>query len=168
MGFGASQAAAAGRRYSEKKTTGNITQHIDDGFQIVYFREKLIHVVEMNADHWKSELHAGLSIDDDRPGAICFYFSTDPHEHTTYVKHVQNEKKILEVVPGRGVVTRWINEGRKPNHYLDTGALALCAGGLCGYRVDGPPAGPPPAAADDELPPDAAAYTIEPDYHAKF
>lgn len=91
---------------------------------------KIIHgvlVVNVNADHWKSELHQGLLIPRGEPGSISLFASSDTFEHSEYTAHLLAEKQVEKFVPARGNVIVWERVDRQ-NHFLDAGYLATVAG----------------------------------------
>lgn len=108
-------------------------------------------LVEINADHWKSVVHARLQTPSGQPGGLTLFAGT-ANEHLTLAKHLTAEKKVEEFVAGRGLVTRWQAINRN-NHYLDAVSMA-CAGGYgIGQRLDAvvvaapqQPPTPPPVA----------------------
>lgn len=68
------------------------------------------------------------------PGAITL-FEAPAKEHTTFAKHLTNEKRIVEHVPGKGAIARWVNESGKPNHYFDAYYNACVGGSILGFSV---------------------------------
>jgi phage terminase large subunit GpA-like protein len=104
-------------------------------------------LVEINADHWKSWVHARLQTPAGMPGGLTLYHAT-ANEHLSFAKHLTAEKRVEEFIAGRGLVTRWEVVNRN-NHKLDALAMASVAGHGVGERVVGPalPDPPPPAEA---------------------
>ena len=96
--------------------------------------------VEINADHWKSDLHARLATPAGAAGSLVFHHVHKSTEHLTITKHLTAEKVEQEFVPGKGIVDQWTNKSRRPNHYFDASYLAIGAGHLCGQGVREPAA----------------------------
>lgn len=102
-------------------------------------------LIETNADHWKSFVHARLQTPVGQPGGLTLFHVAAANEHLSFAKHLTNEVKSETFVAGRGMVTKWTNKARKKNHYLDAAALACVAGDGVGQRVasnEPPPAAP--------------------------
>ena len=91
--------------------------------------------VEVNSDHWKSEVHLRLAAPAGCPGSLVFHHVHQAKEHLTITKHLTAEKVVQEFVPGKGVVDCWVNESRRPNHYFDACYNGLVAGHLCGQGI---------------------------------
>jgi phage terminase large subunit GpA-like protein len=104
-------------------------------------------LVEINADHWKSFVHARLQTPAGQPGGLTLFHGM-ANEHLSLAKHLTAEKKVEEFVAGRGLVTRWEAINRN-NHYLDMLAMACAAGYGIGQKLDAAVAmtpAPPPQA----------------------
>lgn len=125
--------------YNQPKSTGATVKKIGLEYHIAWVPKDRMFVVESNADYWKSWLHQRLAIPLWTDGEISYgavsFFQATAREHITIAKHITNEKIIEEYVPGRGVVQRWVNEGRRPNHYFDAFYNACTAAHLCGFRL---------------------------------
>lgn len=140
MGFGFGQEHA--QWYNRPKSTGATVKLIGDDFHIEWSGKDRVHVVQVNSDAWKSFAHERLAVPFDPlahqeipVGAMTLYASPDANEHTTLIKHLTAERAQEEIIPGKGPVTKWIHEGRRANHYLDTLYLACASGNLCGVRI---------------------------------
>ena len=131
LGRGASQQRR--QWYNRPKSTGSIVRYIGEGYHIVRMKTAGVHVVEINADHWKTFLHQRLNVPMDSPGAMTL-FRTLPREHTAITKHLTAERQIEEFVTGKGLLTRW-ERVRRNNHWLDALYLASAAGHFCGWRL---------------------------------
>jgi hypothetical protein len=107
-------------------------------------------LIEANADHWKSFVHARLQTPVGHPGAMTLHQGT-PGDHLAISKHFTSEKKEEEFVAGRGTVVRWRKVHRN-NHWLDAAYLACVAGYGVGERLIGAsiPDAPAAAAKTDE------------------
>ncbi|MBA3481683.1 MAG: phage terminase large subunit family protein [Pirellulales bacterium] len=114
-----------------------------------------------NSDEWKSFVHEGLSTPPDMPGALTYWLAVDSDEKALARKFAMQliaEKEVQKLVKDRGVVTVWIDESRRANHFLDCFYYACAAGHLCGVRVaiehsgrsapGSPPPFMPPQASD--------------------
>ena len=97
--------------------------------------DRRVHMVVINADHWKSTLHERLAQPQDEPGAVTFYHGTKT-EHITFAKHLTAEHAVEEFLPGKGLVKKWVRD-RRANHHLDNCYNACAAAHLCGFRVSG-------------------------------
>ncbi len=109
---------------------------LDPGYEAV--RQPLGYtLLEINADIWKSYVHARLQTPIGQAGGLTL-FKASPNEHLSYTHHLAAEKQEEDFVPGRGVVVRWVAVSRK-NHYLDATAMACVAGHGVGVRLSGTP-----------------------------
>jgi phage terminase large subunit GpA-like protein len=121
--------------YNRPTHTGSVVKHIGEGFHINYQPSERLHLVEVNADHWKTWVHQRLSTPLGKPGAMSL-FQAAPQEHLALAKHLTAEKKTEEFVAGRGVVVKW-ERLRRQNHWFDALYNACAAGSLCGVRLVG-------------------------------
>jgi hypothetical protein len=101
-----------------------------------------LHLVEVDADHWKTWAHQRLVTPLGKPGAMTL-FRARPQEHLALAKHLTAEAKTEEFVAGKGVVMKW-ERVRRQNHWLDALYNACAAGHGCGVRLvdEQPPALP--------------------------
>jgi phage terminase large subunit GpA-like protein len=132
--------AAQQRRqwYNRPTSTGSIVKHIGEGFHINLLKRPKRHLVEVDADHWKTWTHQRLSTPLDQPGTMTL-FQAPPNEHLALAKHLTAERKTEEFVAGKGVVTKW-ERVRRQNHWFDALYNACAAGHLVGARlIGGPP-----------------------------
>jgi phage terminase large subunit GpA-like protein len=129
--------------YNRPTRTGSIVQHIGEGFHINHLEAEHLYLVEVNADHWKTWVHARLATPLDHKGALSFY-AGQPQEHLTLARHLTAETKVEEFVAGKGLVTRW-ERVRRQNHWLDALYNACAAGSLCGVRLLGEDYEPAPS-----------------------
>lgn len=111
-------------------------------------------LVEINADFWKSFVHARLQTPAGEVGGLTL-FHASAGEHLTFAKHLTAEKKVEQFIAGTGTVVRWERVNRN-NHYLDALALACVAGHGVGERIV-VPAPPAAAAAPAPAPPRPAS-----------
>ena len=126
------------QKYNHPKKTGNVVKVLGDQYHIDWFPQQGVFVVEMNADYWKSWLHQRLGCNPNAHGAITF-FQAPPKDHMTIAKHLTSEKIVEEYIPERGIIQRWVNESRRPNHYLDAMYEACVAAHMAGFRLVGVP-----------------------------
>lgn len=139
FGFGAGTWRA--ERYRKPSALSKTVIAIGEGYHFTRDLAAGVVRVEIDSDHWKSWFHARLSSplanpDGVRlPGSMTLPRVAMPKEHTAIAKHWAAEKQIQEFVPGRGVVIRWENERRRPNHFLDASMIASSAGHFCGVRL---------------------------------
>ena len=131
------------RRYSQPKKVANDVKYIGEEYFIEWMpaAERQVHMVVVNADHWKSTFHERLAQPQDKEGAITFYHGTKT-EHITFIKQITAEHAVDEFIPGKGPIKKWVQD-RKANHYLDTCYNGCAAAHLCGFRVTRPDIEPP-------------------------
>jgi phage terminase large subunit GpA-like protein len=131
VGRGASQQRQ--QWYNRPTQTGSTVKLIAKEFHINHLPAERLHLVEINADFWKTWTHQRLTQPLDQPGAITFFDA--PREiHLAIAKHLTAERKTEEFIAGKGVVTKW-ERIRKQNHWLDALYLAGCAGYYAGARL---------------------------------
>jgi len=119
--------------YNRPKRSGSIVKDIGEGFHMNWMPAELIHMAEVDADHWKTWVHQRLSTPLDKPGALTLY-QASPQEHLALAKHLTAETKTEEFVAGKGVVTCW-QRLRRQNHWFDCLTYASAAGAKCGVRL---------------------------------
>lgn len=132
--------------YTRPKAKSKTIRYIGEEYHFVWDSAQRLDVVEINVDHWKSQLHDRLSQPVVEPGALLL-FSALPREHLSLAKHLTAEAKVQEFEPGKGLVTKFIRKHRN-NHWLDCAGYALPAGHFCGFRLIEPTPPPPPAPAE--------------------
>ena len=119
--------------YNRPTQTGSTVKCIGKEFHINHLPTERMHLVEINADYWKTWIHQRLTQPLDQPGAMTFFHA--PREiHLAIAKHLTAERKTEEFIAGKGVVTKW-ERIRKQNHWLDALYLAGTAGYHCGVRL---------------------------------
>jgi len=137
--------------------TGSVVRAIGEGYHAAWLPAERLHLVEADADHWKSWAHQRLATAVGSAGALTFYRPGMPQEHLSLCKHLTAESRVEEFVAGKGVVTRW-ERVRKQNHWLDAVYNACVAGHLAGVRlVDEHRPGPPPR---PQTPPEQIARNV--------
>lgn len=123
--------------YNRPTRTGALVKHIGEGFHINFLPAERLHLVEVDADHWKTWVHQRLNTPMGKAGAMSL-FKAPPEEHLALAKHLTAETKTEEFVAGRGVVVKW-ERVRRQNHWFDALYNACAAGDLCGVRLVGDP-----------------------------
>lgn len=120
----------------ERRATGTRVVASKDGYLIVVMPTSPLHQVEINADHWKSWVHARLHTKIGESGALTLFRAPQdqPNTHVSFAKHLVAEKKIEQFIPAKGVITRWEVVNRN-NHWGDALAMACCAGSEAGASV---------------------------------
>jgi phage terminase large subunit GpA-like protein len=131
-GAGAGQHAA--RKYQHPTRKGATVVMLGDRYHVAKQPTARVHVVELDADHWKSWVHERLQTPIGQPGSLALFAAAEK-EHNTYTKHLSNEHATQKPIAGRGLVTVWENESKKPNHYFDATSYACVAGHMVGFRV---------------------------------
>jgi hypothetical protein len=121
---------------------------IGEGYHLNWLPAEQLHLVEVDADHWKTWVHQRLVTPLDKPGAMTL-FRAQPQEHLSLAKHLTAETKTEEFIAGKGVVVRW-ERIRRQNHWFDALYNACAAGHGCGARlVDELKPEPPPCSPRD-------------------
>jgi hypothetical protein len=121
---------------------GSVVKHLGEGFHANLLIAEQLMLVEIDADHWKSWVHARLSTPLSRPGAMTL-FQAAPREHLALAKHLTAETKTEQFVAGKGVVAKW-ERLRRQNHWFDALYNACAAGHACGARLVEPDVTPQP------------------------
>ena len=130
-GLGQSQ---TGRTYTAPKTTGNVVVLIGENYHAVNLASEGILLFEVDADAWKSWLHARAATPLGEPGALSV-FTAKPADHLMFARHLTSERQITEFRAGVGDVVRWENPTRRANHYLDASYLACAAAHWADIRL---------------------------------
>lgn len=112
----------------------------DPGYDLLGYQRD--GVLALNADLWKSFVHARLQTPAGQPGGLTL-FHAQPNEHLSYAKHMTAEKRVEEFVAGKGTVYRWEALSRN-NHFLDATSMACAAGHAAGTRLVVAEQAPPP------------------------
>jgi len=120
--------------YTRPKQTGALVKHIGEGYHVAALKDQRMYLLEVNADHWKSWLHARVSTPVGERGALTLYATAAPEAHLTLAKHLTAEKQVEEYIAGKGSVIRW-ERIRKANHYFDAAYNACAAGHFAGVRL---------------------------------
>lgn len=120
------------RRYDQPKKTSNVVIKIGEGWHISYVARQRTHQLTFDCDHYKESAQDALSIPQDQVGAISFYDAPGV-AHAQVARHLASEKKIVEIDPEKGEVTRWKKSGE--NHLLDCAANARAALNEVGFRL---------------------------------
>jgi len=123
-GYGASR--TMDRNYTRPKSKSTQVRFIGEEYHLAKIAtdKGRVAVLEVNADHWKSVVHASLQIpmpegsEVMEAGAMTLFENARPLDHLGFAKHMVSEKEIEEFVAGKGTVKRW-EQVRKDNHWLD-------------------------------------------------
>lgn len=83
-------------------------------------------LTHLDADHWKNFVQGLLLAPAGSPGSLVLFKNETAMEHNSFAQHMVSEKKASEYVPGKGLVERWVRQGRRANHWLD-GTGGCCA-----------------------------------------
>jgi phage terminase large subunit GpA-like protein len=122
------------KSYYEPKGINNKVVHIGTRYHISYIQKDGIFLIEIDADHWKTIAHENLAKPlDQEGGGITLFDSPDRNEHISIAKHFTAEKKVVEYIPGRGEIIKWLML-RRQNHWFDCLYIALTMAHLCGVR----------------------------------
>ena len=121
------------RGYNRPTALSSTVKYIGEEYHFAHQKADRVHLVELNADHWKTYAHERLATPIGQAGAVTFYASADPNQHLKLTKHLTAEKCEEEFVAGKGMVKRWVRL-RKANHWLDTYYMACAGGHFCGVR----------------------------------
>ncbi|MCO6438172.1 MAG: phage terminase large subunit family protein [Phycisphaerae bacterium] len=119
--------------YNRPTSTGNVVKVLGEGYHANLLTAEGLLLVEVDADQWKSWVHARLSTPIDRPGAMTLYRGT-PKDHIALAKHLTAETKTEQFVAGKGVVAKW-ERLRRQNHWFDALYNACAAAHACGARL---------------------------------
>lgn len=94
-----------------------------------------------DADHWKDRVQDSFkqrtkeskdSKESKEPGMITLYHASE-REHQRLSKHITNEHREVEFVPGKGEVVKFTKKGA--NHWLDAAYYARAALDRVGWRA---------------------------------
>jgi hypothetical protein len=97
-----------------------------------------IHLVEVNADHWKSWLHDRIATPMGESGAFTL-FDAKHTDHLSLAKHLTAERETEQFVAGKGLQRKW-ERVRANNHWFDSLYYACAAAHFCGIRLVKPEA----------------------------
>jgi phage terminase large subunit GpA-like protein len=128
-----------------KRDTGAKVIGIGDNYALIELVDGT-RLMEVNADRWKSFLHARWHTPIGQPGAMTLF---EKGEHLSFCKHQVAERLVEEFVPKEGTVQRWEAVNRN-NHYLDATTLACVAGHAAGMRLIEQPAPEQPRPVQSE------------------
>ena len=120
--------------YRHPKATSATIKLVGEEFHIVWLKADAMHVVEVNADYWKSWVHQRFRTPGTEPGSLTLFHSPSANEHHAFAKHITAEKQLEEFIAGKGMQVRW-DRIRRDNHWFDCSYLACAAGSFCGARI---------------------------------
>ena len=119
--------------YNRPTQTGSIVKFLGEGFHINWMPQENMHLVEVNADHWKTWVHQRLVTPMSQEGSMTF-FQAPSLEHMAFAKHLTAEIKTEEFIAGKGTVVKW-ERRRKQNHWFDALYNACAAANYLGVRL---------------------------------
>lgn len=121
--------------YSAPKRRNTDVRAIGNNWHVVREHKHRVFRTIVNADYWKSWVHARLTTPLNQPGAMTLYEGRDgDKEHIALIKHLTAEKQIETFEAGRGTVIRWEALSRT-NHWLDCAAYASAALNYSGWKL---------------------------------
>jgi len=133
-GWGESQDMAGA--YRPPGATNKRVVRVGQGYHWTRDRARGVRFADVNADQWKTFLHARLTTPPNHPGAMTLYHVGHVNEHMTLAKHWTSERQIEEFRAGKGNVTLWERVHRR-NHYFDAAYMACAAAHSLGVRLIG-------------------------------
>jgi len=143
------------QQWAERTTqTGSTVKLVGEGCHVSWLPVQQLHIIEADADHWKTWVHQRLSTPIGNAGAMTLYRAA-AQDHLSLAKHLTAEVKTEEFVAGKGVVTKW-ERIRRQNHWFDALYNSCVAAHGCGVKLVQempalPPAPPsPPVPRDSE------------------
>lgn len=157
--------------YNRPKSTGNIVKMIGDEYHFAVIPAQGVMLVEINADYWKSFVHARFASAIGKGAAMTLYLTPERNAHKSFAKQLTAENKYEEYIPGKGLITKWETVSRA-NHALDVCYMASAAAHYCGARImpklDAPshftmitkPRNPPPIRRQGFRMPDGRPYFV--------
>lgn len=132
QGYGVEQRTGT---YLRPRKLTKVVRAIGEEYHLSLDRASQVYVAEINADYWKSWVHARLAQEVREPGAMTLYADL-PRVHQKFAKHLTAEKAVEEFIPGKGVLTKWKRVSRQ-NHWFDATYIASAAGHFCGFELVG-------------------------------
>lgn len=131
VGRGATQQRA--QWYNRPKKTGAVVKFIGEQYHLSRIPAERLHLVEINADYWKSFVHERLTTPPGAAGA-CTLYEAPARTHTSLSHHLTAEKQVEQFVAGKGMVRRWETLS-KANHWFDAFYLAAAAAHFVGVQL---------------------------------
>lgn len=99
-----------------------------------------VRLVNVHADHWKTQVHAGFAAASGAPGSLTIWHGEKTDEALrVYARMIVAEQRELKTFGDKEPRIVWVLKN-KTNHYLDTTAYARCAAALEGIRLVSIPA----------------------------
>jgi len=92
--------------------------------------ENGIALVELNSDHWKTEVHNGFMADMGHAGNLSL-FNAKERDHFEIVRHILAEIMKSEFIPGKGI-RNFLDCLSRINHHLDDCAYARAGADMLG------------------------------------
>jgi phage terminase large subunit GpA-like protein len=97
-----------------------------------------VHLVHVNADHFKAAVHDGFWAAHGAPGSLTVWHGEkNDRELAKFARMIVAEQRVLKTVGEKEPKVVWAVQNRT-NHYLDTAAYARCAAEIEGIRLAAP------------------------------
>lgn len=135
-------------RYADRPKASKNIPYVGEEFYISWQDEQQVALVLVNADAWKTFVHARLRtplVSDDgesTPGALSLFVPSSG-DHSEYCRHLCSESEHKEFHPDKGEITVWRTISRV-NHWFDATYAACTAAKFCGIDVVEKPIASPP------------------------
>lgn len=115
---GLGESVIKSRRYLAPKKTGNEVREIDPNgkYHLSWLKVSRCYGVEWDADDGKLRIHNSMLIPTHKPGAMTLFVSP-ARTHRKFIRHLTNEKRVLEQHVHHGDVLKWKRTGA--NHWMD-------------------------------------------------
>jgi phage terminase large subunit GpA-like protein len=127
---------------------------IGEEYHFTYDASQQVYRVDINADHWKSFLHARLAVPLAAPynAGTLVLFNDLPKNHDKFIKHLLAESQTQEWHEKKSRYVWVWKRKSKQNHKLDAAYMACAAGHFCGVRLIESDPLPPPPPAEKSIP----------------
>lgn len=125
--LGRGETGSSERRYTRPTKSGNVVHFVGEEYHISWIRADLIHVVEVNVDHYKTVVHDAFAVAVDAIGSMTLFRVDTTKEHDWFTKQITSEEMEEGIVPGKGMVRTWKRKGSTANHWLDALVYARAA-----------------------------------------
>jgi len=125
--LGRGETGSSERRYTRPTKSGNVVHFVGEEYHISWIRADLIHVVDVNVDHYKTVIHDAFAVGADAIGSITLFRVDRTTEHDWFTKQITSEEMEEGMVPGKGLVRTWKRKGSTANHWLDALVYARAA-----------------------------------------
>ncbi len=119
--------------YNKPTKTGKLVKYIGDGYHMSLDRFIGSYMVTINADQWKSRVHAMLLRTVGQRGAMTLFAGVG-NTHTSFSKHMVAEHEIEDFIAGKGRVRRWVKV-HSNNHWFDAMYIASASAAFAGNAI---------------------------------